>query len=360
LSSAAACNAARRAAERRRHERQLRALRRAEASEAGELLLPAEFEKALGRLARYDRWLAATAPQLAGLRQCQLDALAFADGRAEEASEDALGELCERVEGIGKSRAELANVLDHIRESAPVIIHIDVPKVLELLVEDSHYRSLFETKTSNGHTDRYARKSWEHALFGEAYDKATPFERCKYGVPNLSGSYYGVSAADSYGDSYLLLKKKVRRRITITDMDSSDCDGGLPPGTPAHFAHVLATFSDDELASVFDAGGRGRNRQTAAHSDDATEDDYKEVQVHGALSLSRDVEALVLNSMHKDDAAVQALARRFADKFGVSFVQLEDEDFEDVDGGDSEDDDSGDKGAGDGEEGGAAGGSADA
>ena len=30
------------------------------------------------------------------------------------------------------------------------------------------------------------RIGWEEALFGDAYDAATPFERCKYGALNVT------------------------------------------------------------------------------------------------------------------------------------------------------------------------------
>lgn len=48
-----------------------------------------------------------------------------------------------------------------MRSAAPIIIHINLDKVLKFLVEDSHYRNQFETGTSGGSTDLAARTSWE-------------------------------------------------------------------------------------------------------------------------------------------------------------------------------------------------------
>ena len=36
----------------------------------------------------------------------------------------------------------------------------------------------------------HIRIGWEEALFGDAYDAATPFERCKYGALNVTLLYF--------------------------------------------------------------------------------------------------------------------------------------------------------------------------
>ena len=48
-----------------------------------------------------------------------------------------------------------------MRSAAPIIIHINLDKVLQFLVKDTHYRNQFETGTSGGSTDLKARRSWE-------------------------------------------------------------------------------------------------------------------------------------------------------------------------------------------------------
>ena len=51
--------------------------------------------------------------------------------------------------------------LQWVRSAAPIIIHINLDKVLQFLVKDTHYRNQFETGTSGGSTDLKARSSWE-------------------------------------------------------------------------------------------------------------------------------------------------------------------------------------------------------
>lgn len=55
----------------------------------------------------------------------------------------------------------LQRTLQWVRSASPIIIHINLDKVLNFLVEDTHYRNRFETGTSGGSTDKVARKSWE-------------------------------------------------------------------------------------------------------------------------------------------------------------------------------------------------------
>ena len=37
-------------------------------------------------------------------------------------------------------------------------------------------------------------------------EEAKPFDRCKYGALNVTNDYRGVTSAQQYGDSYLVLK----------------------------------------------------------------------------------------------------------------------------------------------------------
>ena len=55
----------------------------------------------------------------------------------------------------------LHRTLQWVRSASPIIIHINLDRVLQFLVEDTHYRNRFETGTSGGSIDMEARKSWE-------------------------------------------------------------------------------------------------------------------------------------------------------------------------------------------------------
>lgn len=80
-----------------------------------------------------------------------------------------LGSLSARVRSLGYSEEDLNSALAFIRERAPLIIHIHVPRVLRLLLGDTHYRSLFETGSSSGTISTTSRGAWEDAMFGGAY-----------------------------------------------------------------------------------------------------------------------------------------------------------------------------------------------
>lgn len=78
----------------------------------------------------------------------------------------------------------------------------------QFLETDEYYRNQFETKTSCGAIDdgNETRIGWERSLFGDTYEEAKPFDRCKYGALNVTNDYRGVTSAQQYGDSYLVLK----------------------------------------------------------------------------------------------------------------------------------------------------------
>ena len=126
-------------------------------------------------------------------------------------------------------------VLSWIQDLAPVIIHVNIDTVGRFLESDEYYRtsllmcgtataqmllqvlsgaslrprhhmepSMRATWRSNrtrmalafhsysvlprGRTGNQTRITWERDLFGDAYDDAKPFERCKYGALNVTGS----------------------------------------------------------------------------------------------------------------------------------------------------------------------------
>ena len=57
----------------------------------------------------------------------------------------------------------MANALEFVRETAPVIVHLNVPHVLQLIFDDKdgRYRNAFETGTGAGMMMTEARKVWE-------------------------------------------------------------------------------------------------------------------------------------------------------------------------------------------------------
>lgn len=179
------------------------------------------------------------------------------------------------------------------RHESPIIIHVNLDKTLKYLLSDTHYRNRFETGTSGGSIDLTARSSWEDRIFNGHYNPASPFDRVKYGVLNIVGDGKGVKSCYGYGDSFLQLKK-VRLRTTFASADTSLVSVKL--ASCEYYANILNVYSDSELKSIIDVSTR---RKAWLSSNVIT--NYKEVQIHGPVSLSENVECIVVNERHRSN-----------------------------------------------------------
>ncbi|MGV9767395.1 DUF3626 domain-containing protein [Micromonospora tulbaghiae] len=179
--------------------------------------------------------------------------------------------------------------------------------VVEALDEEGVYRSQFETGISNGGLTAYPggdRDVWEQAMFGGAYQRpgVLPAERPKYGGLNLLDHADGASPR--FGSCHLRLRPEVLARATFTFGDShlQPTDAGTVDVFEPVFAALLTATAGTGVAlgvAGMDTGtllrtllGR-RERQTGRVG--RALDDYVEAQVHGEISLARDVEALVVD-----------------------------------------------------------------
>lgn len=172
--------------------------------------------------------------------------------------------------------------------------------VLAWLARDGVYRSQFETGTSNGGLTAHPggdRWRWEQRIFGHAYDAAPASERPKYGALNHRGRRIG--AAPRFGSAHLRLREAVLDRATFCFPDSVF--------EPDHFAVAERC---DLLARVAAFDARPRTDAIEAEQGGLL-DDYIEAQVHGAVVLAEDVEALVLDPCYRGtptEAEATALA----------------------------------------------------
>lgn len=144
--------------------------------------------------------------------------------------------------------------------------------ILVSIATDGVYRSQFETRTSNGGLTANPggdRWRWESSIFGGVYDDASPRDRPKYGALNFRA--YPAGAAPRFGSAHFRLAALTLERTTFCYPDSVF--------DPVHFG-VVTRMSLLELALA---------------DDQDLLDDYVEAQVHGAVELPRDVEALVLD-----------------------------------------------------------------
>nr|WP_231707501.1 DUF3626 domain-containing protein [Arthrobacter sp. zg-Y919] len=194
-----------------------------------------------------------------------------------------------------------------------VHFHPDAPvkgrPLLEHLVLDGAYRSQFETGTGNGGLTAWAggdRWRWEQRMFGGVYDGAGPGQRPKYGSLNYRRRDVGGSVR--FGSSHFRLKRSEYPRVTFCYPDSST--------EPEHFGTADAMPLVDMAL------------EHAPRSGLDVLDDHVEAHIHGPLSISRHVEALVLDPSYRGtdvEAAAETLPCpvRWHQGFRLSVDELE-------------------------------------
>lgn len=151
------------------------------------------------------------------------------------------------------------------------------PPILASLAAAGVYRSQFVTGTSNGGLTAHPggdRWRWESRIFGGAYDQAAASERPVYGALNFRGK--AVGAAPRFGSAHFVLGAQALARTTFCYPDS---------------------FLEPEDFGV--ASAMGLVGVALADIEADTLDDYIEAQVHGAVRLDSDVEALVLDPCYQ-------------------------------------------------------------
>ncbi|ORX98658.1 hypothetical protein K493DRAFT_367022 [Basidiobolus meristosporus CBS 931.73] len=158
--------------------------------------------------------------------------------------------------------------------------------LIEELADSGEYRSQFETGTSNGGltaTVGGERWQWESRIFGGVYDSAPASERPKYGSLNFRKRDLGGSPR--FGSAFFRLKEETLDRATFCYPDSYFC--------PEHFSVAQSMY----LIDVANADQKD------------ILDDYIETQIHGTLSIAKDVEALVLDPCYKNSRVEEAANR---------------------------------------------------
>eukprot|EP01031_Cornospumella_fuschlensis_P025698 gene25698-31033_t len=187
--------------------------------------------------------------------------------------------------------------------------------VLEAMIEDDIYTSQFITGTSNGGLSAFPggkRWDWESRIFGQSYDDAPDCERPVYGALNYLNK--PVGGAPRFGSAHFRLRAHVLSRTTFCYPDSYY--------EPTDFALWGSAVydrdnSDDDLESSDDCRLSDSCKQLIAkalddYSTGSTRDpldDYIEAHVHGAVLISRDVEALVLDPCFRG-TYVEEIAKR--------------------------------------------------
>ena len=89
----------------------------------------------------------------------------------------------ELIFGGEEDQAEiLKKTLSFLEWKVPMIIHVHCGQLIPKLLDDTHYRNLFETGYGSGNTDQNIRKREEAKMFAEVYFGCDGKERPKYGI----------------------------------------------------------------------------------------------------------------------------------------------------------------------------------
>jgi len=250
---------------------------------------------------------------VAQLDMCQKRAIRHIRVLAKSNHERALPQLQRRVRRMGYTDSQLWMTLAWIRELAPILVHVNLDKMLPFMEKDTHYRNQFETASSGGLLDVKIREIWEKDLFGGCYESAAAFQRCKYGVLNSMNDSRGVVKCAQYGDSYVVLRD-VRLRCTLSPEDSANLKADRL-AVLDYYAHVLTEYNREELRETVEVA-ISREKALVGDSGKVGRMKYKETQIHGAISFARDIQRLVAHQRHRQDGDVARRLEAVCKKHG--------------------------------------------
>ncbi|WP_144210987.1 DUF3626 domain-containing protein [Shewanella donghaensis] len=181
------------------------------------------------------------------------------------------------------------------------------------LLKDGFYKSQFETHISNGQLSPELggpRDHWENQLFGHRYSGIK--QRPKYGALDLG--LCSLGPAPRFGSCYFMTTSQVLSRCTFSYLDSYR----LPKekGTLQYFEVILAALLSEAferqyalgVANIKPAGVISHMRQQLPLGVKprfdrlplCNLDHYIEAQIHGDVSLDRDIGYLVADPSFKD------------------------------------------------------------
>ncbi len=202
--------------------------------------------------------------------------------------------------------------------------------VAQALYDEGVYRSQFESRISNGGLTAFPggdRDRWEQTLFGGAYHApgVEAWERPKYGGLDLFN--FSNGACPRFGSCHLRLTQSALDRSTFFFGDSASRpdDGGVIDAFEPVLAGLLETLDRNPdglgrpditvstlLQSLFrPSSPDGLFAPVESHELDM----YIEAQIHGAVDLETDVEALIIDpSFSRSETG--ALLLRSADRYG--------------------------------------------
>lgn len=218
----------------------------------------------------------------------------------------------------GYDENDMNYAVKYLQENVQIIIHFDLNKIIDHFINDNYYRNKFEVVINDGDGSYCkSRIIWEKNLFSNNYDKAKNFERVKYGCINVFNNKNGVSVAKMYGDSYLILKNKIKSRTSFVIGDSSTMQFQICSfDDPIHFFHYIDNKMFIEYMEMII---KKRNNNEVIHVQRYKYDIYIEVQIHGLINLSKDIEKIMINKKHKKDGLYDKVIEKYCNKNNIDY-----------------------------------------
>lgn len=273
----------------------------------------------------------------------QQSAIAFVERYANNSKEECLGQIDLILSHSHVDRNIFELVLSEIMRNATIGLHFhpdrfsrDSTTVCQGLLQSGEYKNQFETEVSSGSLTAFgggSRDIWEQSLFGGWYHspKVALPDRPKYGSLNLTLTEDGPSPR--FGSCYFMLNPSVKQRSTFTYGDSHRCPKEI--GTSKSFHMVMNELLNDVFTRNQALGAKNTNVEEfftfilsnisqslnfeRYKSFSRNLDFYIETQVHGKISLERDVDSLIADYSFKG-TAVEIDFMNICAKYNINFL----------------------------------------
>lgn len=211
------------------------------------------------------------------------------------------------------------NLTNFIMNYSRIIVHFP-EQLLSTFLDEEKYKNLFEVGNSMGNNSTVTRKSWEAKIFKNYYDTSRDEDRVKYGslLINPKSTKHSIDITN-YGKCYFILNNEVKKRCTMTIGDSSQFNSASSLYTFKNIFQMLMSskYVFDYAKDCYEHYMQGEIGYVSSYFE------YIEVQIHGQLLFSRDIESIVLQDTTSDE--LKKLAMRFAKKNGCKYLEWEDE-----------------------------------
>ncbi|NLR91463.1 DUF3626 domain-containing protein [Flammeovirga agarivorans] len=202
-------------------------------------------------------------------------------------------------------------------KNAPVALHFHPDRIsnqgntiTEGLLSSGVYKNQFETNISSGSVSAHLgglRNEWEDDIFKGAYTHSEPKERAKYGALHLTHSESGP--APRFGSCYFVLHPEVNQRTTFTYGDTYASPKEV--GTIQHIEPIISALFNDlstresalgennittlEFITLINQIYLNTINQKSLRPFSQNLDFYIEAQIHGEISLEKDVSELIVD-----------------------------------------------------------------